>query len=356
MQTTEFSTNFYFKDVASFREAVVIEDEIAVYSRGANPTVEEFNQYLAPMEGKEAALSFASGMAAISAVLFTYLKAGDHVITHRHIYSWAKKLIHNRLPHLGIEVTMLDESELPNLAKYIKPNTKMVYLENPTFFFFEEIPLRQILKITKEKNILTAMDNTYLGPRNLSPDILSQIDFIIHSTTKIISGHSDAMGGAVCTTKAHRKEIFEHGLMTLGGIMSPMNAILSLRGLKSYDARINWIKTQTMEFVQFLRQHPAIAKVNYPWETEHHPDYNFPVGLFSFTMKNKSPTATEQFCKKMKVFKIAVSYGGVDAYLIPTLAFAESEQAVKNDLGLMRVAVGLQSATMLIADFNQALS
>ena len=355
MNPTHLSANFYFNDVPSLRSAVLKEDEVAVYSRGANPTIEEFNKELALMENKEACLSFSSGMGAVSALLLTFLKAGDHIIFHEHIYSWAKKLIHTRLPNWGIEVTMLKESELSQIEKFFKPNTKMIYLENPTFFTFEEIPLKSILKKAKEKNILTAMDNTYLGPANLRKELIDQIDFMIHSTTKIISGHSDVMGGAICSSLSHRKLIFEHGLMTLGAIMTPMNAMLSLRGLKSYSARTSWVKNEVLELVKALRVHPEVEKVNFPWETSEHPDYHFPVGLFSIVLKNKEANFVENFCQKLKVFKMAVSYGGVEAYLLPSIAFSKMGVDKTYNNGVMRLATGLQPASLLLADFNQAL-
>lgn len=207
MNPIQIQSTFYFKDIEEYRDAVIHEYEKPLYSRGTNPTVEELCKKLAPLEGKESAICFSSGMGAISALLFSYLKAGDHIICHQQIYSWAKKLITQRLPLLGIEVSVLKESELPQIELFIKPNTKLIYLENPTFFHFE-IPLRSILSVTKSKNILTAMDNTFLGPNNLSRKITDQIDFIIHSTTKIISGHSDALGGAILTTEVHRRIIF----------------------------------------------------------------------------------------------------------------------------------------------------
>jgi cystathionine beta-lyase/cystathionine gamma-synthase len=355
MKTIYLNSNFIFEDVESFRAAISNEEEIAVYSRGANPTIEEFNTALAQLEGKESALSFASGMAAISAVLFTFLKANDHIIVHNHIYSWARKLITTRLPLLGIEVTILEEKDLIQIEKYIKPNTRMIYLEHPSFFFFEELPLRNILNLSKEKGILTAVDNTYLGPNNLKSDICSQIDFIIHSTTKIVSGHSDVMGGSVCTSTKYRSLIFEHGLMTLGGVMTPMNAMLSLRGLKTYPARTAWIKKEVMELVQFCRNHPEIKKVNFPWEGDTHPDYHFPVGLFSIVLRTDDEKRIMEFCKRIKVFKLAVSYGGFDAYLMPNIVFKRLGMDIISEPGLMRISVGLQTASKLIDDLNQAL-
>ncbi len=358
MNPTYHQANFFFSTVAEFQQAVFHEDEVPVYSRGANPTIEEFNTEMAKLEGKETALSFSSGMAAISALTFSMLQAGDHVICHYNIYSWARKLIKGRLPKFGIEVTVLDEKDLKNIEKHIKPNTKLIYLENPCFMTFEEIPLKEILTLAKKKNILTAMDNTYLGPGNLKSHLRDQIDFLIHSTTKIVSGHSDVMGGSICMSKAHRKIIFEYGLMTLGGIMSPQNAMMSLRGLKSLNARNAWIKTQTTQLVDYLRKHPAIEKVNYPWSIENdwsHPDYHYPVGLFSLVMKNKTPEFIRQFADNLKEFHMAVSYGGVEAYLVPTMAFARAGHDSPFEKGLLRMSVGLRKAECLIKDIDQAL-
>ena len=231
----------------------------------------------------------------------------------------------------------------------------MIYLENPSFFFLEVIPLRHVVKIAKDRDILLALDNTYLGPNNLKSEICSQIDFIIHSTTKIVSGHSDVLGGSVCTTKNYRKLIFENGLMTLGGVMTPMNAMLSLRGLKSYSARTSWIKQEVMELVNYFRQHPEVNKVNFPWENHKHPDYHFPVGLFSIVLNSDDEARIKRFCKKLKVFKLAVSYGGVEAYLMPSIVFRRKGMDSNYEVGLMRISIGLQSARLLIEDFNQAM-
>lgn len=349
-----------FNTVEEFRSAFASEDKTFIYARGAEPSVEKFNQLLARLEGKESALSFASGVGAISSVLFTFLKAGDHIIFHKHSYSWARYLIQNHCQKFGITHTEIAESELPSIEKYIRPETKMIYIENPSYFFFESLSLAKVLELGKSKSILTVLDNSYLGPANLKPH-LQKFDIILHSATKIICGKGDALGGVICTSEKLRKVLFRDGLMSIGAVMTSTVAELLTERMENYFERTGKIASEMKIFFKYLKNHPKISKIHYPWDLDktndwiEHSDYIFPVGLLSFELSTQNQEQVERFVDSLHLVKKGVSYGSTEALIMPSVLFLKKGSQPLLPIGICRFSIGEQAASDIINDFESAL-
>lgn len=351
----------FFNSVEDFRKAFATEDQVFIYARGAEPSVEKFNQLLADLEGKEAAVSFASGVGAISAVLFSFLKSGDHLIYQKHVYSWARHLIQHHLKNFGVTSTEIEEVEFSNIEKYIRPNTKMIYIENPSYFYFEELNLKKVFQVSREKSILTVLDNSYLGPANLKPQ-LRQFDIILHSATKIICGKGDALGGIVCTSKELRKVIFKEGLQSIGAVMTSQVAELLTERMQNYKQRTQLIAEEMKSLVKYLNNHKQITKVYYPWSLDannnwrEHPDFKFPVGLITFVLNTEDRDKVEKFANNLKLIKMGVSYGSEEALIIPAILFSKSGDVLNFPVGICRFSLGEQSAKAVISDIEAALN
>lgn len=349
----------FFPTLSDFKQAIANEDKVFIYARGAEPSVEKLNKLLAELEGKDAAVSFASGVAAISAVLFTFLKAGDHVIYQKHVYSWARYLIQHHCHKFGIKSTEISEDEYKNIDQYITDQTKMIYIENPSYFYFEDLNLEKTFQIAKEKNILTVLDNSYLGPANLKAKY-NQFDIILHSATKIICGKGDAMGGVVCLNHHLRKVLFKDGLMSLGAVMTSQVAELLYDRMQEYSVRTHRIADEMKIFFSYLKEHKKIEKIYYPWDLKangdwsEHPHYHFPVGLLSFVIKTSDRYQVEAFANSLKLVKKGVSYGSEEALIIPSILFLKDNEKPVFPVGICRFSLGEQKASEVIADFEQA--
>jgi cystathionine beta-lyase/cystathionine gamma-synthase len=350
----------FFNTLEEFRTAIATEDKTFIYARGAEPSVEVLNKLMAKLEGTESALSFSSGVAAISAVLFTFLKAGDHIIYHKHSYSWARYLIQHHCHKFGIASTEIDESEMENIDKYIQPQTKMIYIENPSYFYFESLKLNSVFNLAQKHSILTVLDNSYLGPANLKPH-LQKFDIILHSATKIICGKGDAMGGIVCSSEKLKKILFKDGLMSLGAVMTSQVAELMTQRMESYFQRTAKIADEMKVLYKYLKNNPKVDQVHYPWDLDsagnwmEHSDYKFPVGLLSFELKVKDQTQIEMFADSLSLVKKGVSYGSSEALIIPSILFLKKGETATFPLGICRLSIGEQSAIDVIKDIESAL-
>lgn len=235
----------------------------------------------------------------------------------------------------------------------------MIYIENPSYFYFEDLNLEKTFQIAKKKNILTILDNSYLGPANLKFQF-NQFDIILHSATKIICGKGDAMGGVVCLNQQLRKILFKDGLMSLGAVMTSPVAELLLDRMKDYKHRTMKISEEMKIFYNYLQTHDKIEKIYYPWqlttqgEWTQHPHYHFPVGLLSFELKTSDRSKVESFADNLKLVKKGVSYGSEEALIIPSILFLKENEVPKFPVGICRFSLGEQKASEVIADFEQA--
>lgn len=328
------------------------------YQREANPTQTRLEECLAAMEQGEAALAFASGMAAMNGFL-ECLSAGSEVLIPQDCYGGLRSLGQEFLPERGVATRAVNMGDIDAVRAAISESTTCIWLETPSNPLLEVSDIQAVAEICKEKNILLVCDNTFATPILQQPLLLGA-DVVMHSTTKYFGGHSDVMGGALIFAKrdafyekvAHRRHI-------TGNILSPFNAWLILRGARSLAARIAWHCTNARQIAEFLSSHAAIEKVNYPGLVSHlnHDvakkqmrDYG---GMMSIHVKG-GREATLAFTGKLKLFINATSLGGCES-LIEHRASVEGPNPVSPQ-NLLRISVGLEHVDDLIEDLRQALS
>ena len=357
------SSNFTFKSVADFRDGLADEYYSTLYSRGNNPTVDILRKKLAALDGAEDALVFGSGIASISIPILAILNQGDHVVSVAKPYSWTIKLFERMLPKFGITTTFVDGTRIEHFEQAIRPNTKLIYLESPNTLTFELQDLEAVARLAKSKGITTMIDNSYCSPLYQQPYIMG-IDLVAQSATKYIGGHSDVVAGVVTGSKAMIKKIFDAEFLTIGGNISPMNAWLLLRGLRTIHIRLERIFSTTKILVDYLASHPKIERVFFPF----HPSFaqyelakkqmRDAGGLFSIVLKANSADEIESFCNSLKRFLMAVSWGGHESLIIPSIVGFPKDQFDANNFKhrIIRFYVGLEESEYLIEDLSEALA
>lgn len=357
------TSNFVFKDLAHFRTA--FSDELAhhVYSRGNNPTVQILREKLAALEGTEDALVFASGAGAVAAAVIGNVSAGDHVVCQKAPYSWTTALLRKFLTRFGVEHTFVDGTDIENIRAALRPNTRILYLESPNTMTFEVQDLAACSALARERGITTIIDNSYCSPLYQNPAAFG-IDIVLHSATKYLNGHSDVVAGVLCASREMVKKIFESELMTLGGIISPHDASLVLRGLRTLPLRLQRSDESAHWLIEKLDKHPKVERIWYPF---HH---SFPQlelakrqmrgcgGLFSVQFRTASPERMEAFIHRLRRFLMAVSWGGHESLIIPTIGFYHipGRPAPSGHWAFVRFYIGLEDAEWLWEDLEQAMN
>jgi len=357
------TSNFTFKTVGDFRKALGDEFEATLYSRGQNPTLNILRQKLAALDGAEDALVFSSGIAAITVPILALVKQGDHIISVENPYSWTIKLFNNFLPKFGITTTFVDGSDVRNIENAIQPNTRLIYLESPNTFSYDLQNLQAVSRIAKEKGILTMIDNSYCGPLFQQPIKLG-IDLVAQSATKYIGGHSDVVAGVVTGSKALITQIFDNEFLNIGPALSPHSAWLLIRGLRTLPLRMQRSFETATKITQWLSKHSAVDTVIWPFSPDFkqsalaHQQMQGCGGMFSFTLKNSSVEKIETFCNSLKHILMAVSWGGHESLIIPSIAGVPNDAYDKDNPRhqLIRMYVGLEDADYLIKDLEQALA
>jgi cystathionine beta-lyase len=353
------SANFRYTTVAEMAKAVSDEENIPLYTRGNNPTTDILNKKLAALEGTEAAMAVASGSAAVSMAVMSVVKAGDHVVCIQNPYSWTMRLFNEYLLRFGVTVTYVSGENAASYLAATQENTTLYYLETPNSLTFELQDVASIASAAKEKGITTVIDNSYASPLGMQPAKMG-LDLVVHAATKYLAGHSDCVAGAIMGSKAAISKIFYGELMTLGAVISPFNSWLLLRSLRTLEIRIERVSQTTRKVVDFLSNHPGIAKIHYP----HHPshpqfemakrDIKIPMGLFSIELATEDPEKITRFCESLRHFLMAVSWGGYESLIWPALAYYDIRKG-SLPVNLIRVSIGLESADDLIADLDQGL-
>ena len=356
------TSNFAFKSVGDFRKGLADEYDALLYSRGNNPTVDILRKKLAALDGAEDALVFGSGIASISIPILALLNQNDHVISVAKPYSWTIKLFEKLLPKFGIRTTFVDGTKIENFENEIRPNTKLIYLESPNTFTYELQDIEAVTRLAKSRKILTMIDNSYCSPIHQKPFLMG-VDLVAQSATKFIGGHSDVVAGVVTGSGATIKKIFDAEFLNIGGNISPMNAWLLIRGLRTIHLRLERICNSTKKVVEFLAGHPKIEKVIFPFHKSF-PQYDLAKkqmkdagGLCSVVLKAASVAEIEAFCNSLKHFFLAVSWGGHESLVIPAIAtFPVKDFNPGNpDHRIIRLYIGLEDPDYLIADLRQAL-
>jgi len=356
------SSNFAFKTLEEFRQAFTNELENHIYTRGNNPTVQILREKLAALEKAEDALVLSSGAAAIACSVIANVQAGDHVVCVEAPYSWTKKLLTTFLPRFGVTHTFVDGTKMENIECAIQANTKLLYLESPNSLTFDLQDIAACAQLAKEKGIVTCIDNSYCSPIFQNP-IEQGIDIAVHSGTKYLNGHSDVVVGVICSSKAMIQKIFDSEFMTLGGIISPNDASLVIRGLRTLELRVKRSSESAFQIAQYLENHPKVESVRYPMLPSF-PQYELAKkqmrgagGLLSVYLKADVIEQMEAFFHRLQRFLLAVSWGGHESLILPTAAFYKIPGVPDSPLPftLVRFYIGLEDPQWLIEDLEQAL-
>ncbi|MDY6964517.1 MAG: PLP-dependent aspartate aminotransferase family protein [Halobacteriota archaeon] len=334
-----------------------------VYTRVSNPTQTVLEEKMAALEGGEAGLALSSGMAAISGSVFTLAENGDHVICDDVVYGCTYDFF-SEISRFGIENTFVDTSNLKALEKEIKSNTKLIFLETPTNPTLKLSDLKAISEIAGERGAKVVVDNTFMTPYFQRPIELG-VDVVVHSATKYIGGHGDTIAGVVVAPTEFIQKVRGSALKDIGGAISPFNAWLLIRGLKTLSVRMDRHEKNSIKIAEFLESHPKVQKVIYPG-LESHPQHELAKkqmdgfgGMISFEMKGASQAW--KVVNSVKLCTFAVSLGDVDTLIqIPTFMTHRSlPREVKIACGitdgLIRLSVGIEDVEDIIEDLGQAL-
>jgi cystathionine beta-lyase/cystathionine gamma-synthase len=334
------------------------------YTRYGNPTNTVAEQTIAQLEGVDAALTFASGMGAITTTLMALLKSGDHIVAQRDIYGGTNKFLSQWLPKMGVETTFVDTIEYDQHARAIRPNTKLLYLESPTNPTLRVVDFKKVVALAKQHKLLSMIDSTFGTPINQHPAEYG-IDLVMHSGTKYLGGHTDLICGVVAGRHELIKKIW--GTRTiLGNCMDPHAAWMLVRGLKTLAVRVARQNQNAQRVAEFLSEHAKVRSVNYPF-LKNHPQYAVAReqmagggGMVSFEVEGTGEDA-RRVSEAMRLFTLAPSLGGVESLVsIPVLtshAMIPAEERAKTGVTeqLIRLSVGIENADDLIADLEHAL-
>jgi cystathionine beta-lyase/cystathionine gamma-synthase len=334
------------------------------YSRAGNPTRDRVELALAKLESGFSGHAFASGMAAIYALVAT-LHAGDHVLCSHNVYGGTARLFNLIVRHYGIDIQYVDTSNLEAVSAAIRPNTKLVHVETPTNPLMVLTDIAAVSKIAHERGIEVSVDNTFMSPVLQSPLALGA-DIVMHSTTKFLNGHSDGLGGALIGSTPEHKERFWLVQKAAGGIMSPFEAFLVLRGIRTLPLRMRQHEENGRAVAEFLSGQPKIKRLSYPG-LKNHPQHELARkqqrgfgSMLSFDLGSRA--AAGRFLAAIKLFLNAESLGGVESLASHSAttthaALSDAErETVGITEGLVRLSIGIEDKEDLIADLEQALA
>lgn len=334
------------------------------YSRTGNPTRHALEELIKDLEDGKAGFAFGSGMAAITAVMMLF-NSGDHVLLTDDVYGGTYRVMSKVLNRFGIDSTFVDTSNLENIEKEIKPNTKAIYIETPTNPLLKITDIASASEIAKKHNLLTIVDNTFSTPYWQQPLKLGA-DIVLHSATKYLGGHSDVVAGLVVVNSDKLAEDLHFIQNSTGGVLGPQDSWLLMRGIKTLGIRMEEHESSTRRIVQFLQEHPAVKKVFYPG-LESHPNHEIAKkqsggfgGMVSFDVGSEEKADT--LLRNINYFTLAESLGAVESLIsVPakmTHASIPPERRAELGItdGLVRISVGLEDVGDLIEDLEQALN
>jgi cystathionine gamma-lyase len=334
------------------------------YSRTGNPTRAALEACLASLENGRFGLAFASGMAAESAIL-SVLESGDHVVAGDDLYGGTYRIFEKVLRKNRFDFAYVPARETAAYEAAIRPETKMIWIETPTNPLLTLVDIRGVADIARSHNLILVVDNTFASPYLQQPlDLGAHI--VVHSTTKYINGHSDVVGGAVVTSDEGLYEQIKFYQNAAGGVPSPLDAWLTLRGVKTLAARMRQHCENALQVARFLDGHPGVRKVYYPGLPSH-PDHDLAErqmrafgGMVSFDLQGDRATV-DAFVRRLRVFALAESLGGVESLCCHPASMthgsipAEERERRGVTETLLRLSVGIEDASDLIADLDQAL-
>lgn len=360
------TSTFVFPNVDVGAARFAGEQEGYIYTRLGNPTQAALEEKMAVLESGEAALALASGMAAVSAAILALVQAGDHLISDETVYGCTHAFISHMLTKFGVEVTFVDASDPRNVEAAMRPNTKVVYVETPCNPTLKLIDLRAVAEIAHRGGAQVIVDNTFMSPYYQRPLELG-CDVVIHSATKYIGGHGDVIAGIIVGRKEYIDTVRGTTLKDIGGVISPFDAWLLLRGLKTLVLRAERCNDNAMQVAQWLEKQPQVERVYYPGLPSHPQHelakrqmYGFG-GMIAFELKGGFE-AGKTVMNSVRLCRLAVSLGDVDTLIQHPASMTHSpvprEERLKAGIsdGLVRLSCGVEDVRDIIADLAQALA
>ena len=336
-----------------------------MYTRYGNPTIHALEAKLAALEGGEAALATASGMAAVSTAVLGYVKTGDHVVAARSLYGATYNFLSKKLPHMGASATFVESSRVEDFEKAIQANTRLIYFETPSNPILEVVDIAEIAELGRRRGIPTMLDNTFASPALQQPLRLG-VTVSVHSATKYLCGHGDAMGGAIIGPREYISMLVHEVIRDFGGVISPFNAWLILRGIRTLHLRMPAHCSNAQQVAEFLAGHAQVERVYYPG-LPGHPGHEVARkqmsafgAMISFEAKGGYESG-KRVMDRVKLFARAASLGDTRSLIVHPASTShravppEQRRAIGITDGLVRLSVGVEAATDLIADLGQAL-
>ncbi|HKI77089.1 MAG TPA: cystathionine gamma-synthase family protein [Ignavibacteriaceae bacterium] len=359
------SVTFGYDNVEDWFDVAIGKKEGHIYSRNTNPTVDIFEEKVRVLEDAEAATSFATGMAAISNTLFTFLSPGKRVVSIKDTYGGTSKIFLEFLPRFGIEVKLCETTNHEELENEIKKGCDLVYLESPTNPTLKVMDLKRLIDAAHKVGAIVVVDNTFATPINQKPLSLNA-DIVLHSATKFLGGHSDAMGGVICGNKELVQQVF-HFREINGATLDPNSAYMLLRGIKTLELRVRQQNDSALQLSRFLKTHPKVEDVFYPG-LESHKNHDIAKkqmsgfgGVFAFSLKGGFENV-KVMLNNLELAHLAASLGSVGTLIGPpkVTSHVETSEEERKELGipegLIRCSVGIENFEDIKNDFEAALA
>lgn len=336
-----------------------------IYTRMLNPTIEAMEDAIAELEDGFKALGCASGMAAVNTVFSALLKSGDHVICSKSVYGPTSTLLATVFSKFNVESTFVNTSNIQNIEKSIKPNTRLIYIETPGNPTLEVTDLKAVSELAHKINALVVVDNTFMSPVLQQP-FMFDVDIVLHSMTKFLNGHADVVAGVIVVKDEETYKHFRKTLNQLGGVIDPFNSFLVHRGLKTLSIRMQKHSENAIKIAEFLEAHPKVEWVRFPG-LKSFPNYEVaqkqhkaPGGMISFELKG-GVIAGKKLMNSVKLCQLAVSLGGVETLIQHPASMThltmgkEARESAGITDGLVRLSVGIENVDDIIADISNAL-
>lgn len=360
------TSTFKFRNAEHGARLFKGEEDGYIYTRMRNPTVEAMEDAVAVLEGGAKALGCASGMAAVHTLLASLLNSGDHIICSESVYGATQTLLSNVMPKFNIHTSFVDTSNLEDIRKAIRPETKMIYVETPANPTIVISDLEEIGKIAKAHNFIYVVDNTFMSPILQRPFEFGA-DYVIHSMTKYLNGHADVVAGVIVCKDIEQYPSIRKMLNHFGGTIDPFNSFLVHRGLKTLKLRVIQAQENAKAIANYLNNHPKVERVMYPG-LENHPQYQIaqkqqkgPGSMISFELKG-GYEAGVKLMNNIELFQLAVSLGGVESLIQHPASMThagmtrEARLQAKITDGLVRLSIGIEDVNDLINSLDTALN
>lgn len=360
------SVSYGYDDVDEWQAVALGQKEGHIYGRNTNPTVHAFEEKVRLLEGAEAATSAATGMGVISSALFALLSPGQRVVSIKDTYGGTNVIFTEFLPRFGVEVMLCNTAEHEQIEQEIRRGCALVYLESPTNPTTKVVDIARLTAVAREVGAVSVVDNTFATPINQNPLALGA-DLVLHSATKFLGGHADALGGVICGAKGLVQQVYHYREIN-GATLHPMAAYLLLRGMKTLALRIRQQNESALQIARFLEGHTAVAQVFYPGLPSHSGHHIARQqmrgygGMLSFMLKEDSFDAVRRFLPRLKLAHSAANLGAVETIVGPpaTTSHVECTAEERAALGipesLIRYSTGIEDTADLIADLTQALA